>query len=68
MPFAATWMELQIVILSEVRQAEKDIPYVWNLKRNDTNEFTCKTERDSQTHEWTYGCQCVGVRLGGRDS
>ena len=22
---------------------------MWNLKRNDTNEFTYKTERDSQT-------------------
>ena len=27
MPFAATWMDLQIVILSEVSQKEKDIPY-----------------------------------------
>ena len=26
-----------------------DIPYMWNLKRNDTNELTYKTERDSQT-------------------
>ena len=24
-----------------------DIPYMWNLKRNDTNELTYKTERDS---------------------
>ena len=24
-------------------------PYIWNLKRNDTNELTYKTERDSQT-------------------
>ena len=23
------------------------IAYMWNLKRNDTNEFTYKTERDS---------------------
>ena len=26
-----------------------DIPYMWNLQRNDTNELTQKTERDSQT-------------------
>ena len=24
---------------------------MWNLKRNDTNEFTYKTERDSQTQK-----------------
>ena len=46
-PFAATWMELECVTLSEVR--EGDTPYVWNLKINDTNEFTYKTEADSQT-------------------
>ena len=34
MPFAATWMQLQIMILiSEVSQKEKDkIIYRWNLK------------------------------------
>ena len=26
-----------------------EIPYMPNLKRNDTNEFIYKTERDSQT-------------------
>ena len=26
-----------------------DIPYMWNLKRNDTNELIYKTETDSQT-------------------
>ena len=25
-----------------------DIPYTWTLKRNDTNELTYNTERDSQ--------------------
>ena len=25
------------------------IPYMWDLKRNDTNELTYKTEGDSQT-------------------
>ena len=34
MPFAATWMDLEIIILSEVSQTEKDkyhITYMWNL-------------------------------------
>ena len=26
-----------------------DIPYMWNLKRSDTNDFAYKTETDSQT-------------------
>ena len=44
MPFATTWMNLEIIILSEVSQKRKiqyDITYVWNLKF-DTNEFICE--------------------------
>ena len=35
MPFAATWMDLEIIILSEVnqRQISYDITYMWNLKK-----------------------------------
>ena len=37
MSFAATWMDLEIIISSEVRQKEKekycDITYIQNLKR-----------------------------------
>ena len=50
MPLAATWMQLEIIILSEVRQKEKDkydITYMWNLKYG-TNELIYKTETDSQ--------------------
>ena len=47
MPFAAMWMELEILILSEVSQKEKDIPYdityMWNLKYG-TNKPIYKTE------------------------
>ena len=37
MPLAATWMDLEIVILSEItqdreRQISYDITYTWNLK------------------------------------
>ena len=42
MPFAATWMDLGIIILSKSksereRQIPYDITYMWNLKY-DTNE------------------------------
>ena len=36
MSFAATWMDLEIIILSEVSQTKTisyDITYIWNLKR-----------------------------------
>ena len=32
MPFAATWMNLEIIKLSE-RQISSDIAYMWNLKK-----------------------------------
>ena len=53
MPFAATWMDLDSVILREVSQTRGgeisyDIPYIWNLKRNYINELTYKTETYSQ--------------------
>ena len=33
MPFAATWMDLEIITLCEVRQISYDITYMWNLKK-----------------------------------
>ena len=54
MPFAATWMDLESIILSEVSQTEKDkyhdITYMWNLKY-DINKLIYKTEIDSQTEK-----------------
>ena len=53
MPFAVTWMNLEIIILSEVSQSgrERQIPYgityMWNLKYG-TNELVYKTETDPQ--------------------
>ena len=46
MPFAATWMDLEIVILSEVSQTQKDKYHVVSLiygilkKREQMNLFT----------------------------
>ena len=49
MSFAATWMDVEIVILSEVRKREiYAITYMQNPKRSDANELIYKTE-DSQT-------------------
>ena len=49
-PFAGTWMQLEILILSEVSQRKipYDIIYTWKLNYG-TNESICKTETDSQT-------------------
>ena len=42
MPCAETWMDLEIIILSELSQKEKEIPYdttyMWNIKY-DTSEL-----------------------------
>ena len=52
MSFSATWMNLEIIILNEVNQKEKDKPYnftfIWNLKY-DTNQHIYETETYSQT-------------------
>ena len=55
MPCAATWMDLEIIILNEVKsERERQTPYdttnMWNLKY-DTNELIYKTETDSQTQK-----------------
>ena len=53
MTFTAIWMDLEIIILSKVRerQISYDITYMWNLKNNKTEFFFFfyKTEIDPQT-------------------
>ena len=55
MPFTTTWMDLENIIFNtkwskpdRERQISYDIPYMRNLKKNDTNELIYKTETDSQ--------------------
>ena len=55
-PFAATWMDLEIIILSEVSESDRDtyhdISYMWNLKNN-TNELLYKTDSQTKkTNSW----------------
>ena len=51
-PFAATWMDVEIVILSKVSQIEKDryhmIMLICGILKNGTNELIYKTETESQ--------------------
>ena len=53
MPFAATWMDLEIIILSETksdreRQIPSATPHMQNLKYA-ADELIYRTETDSQT-------------------
>ena len=55
MPFAATWMDLEIIMLGGVGQTEKDRYHVISLtcgilKKKDTNELVCRAQTDSQTY------------------
>ena len=50
MPFAAKWMDLEIVILTEVNQTEReiyDIAYVGNLKKKKMINLFTKTDSQS---------------------
>ena len=57
MPFAVTWMDLEIITLNEVNQTEKDkyhsISLVCGIKKKYTNELISKTS--SQTYKLIYG-------------
>ena len=54
-PFATTQVDMEIIILSEVSQTEKDkyhdVTYPWNIKKNCTNELVYEAEIKSQLQE-----------------
>ena len=60
MPFAATWMDLEITKLSEVRQTRQityDFTYMWNLKKViKRNQYT-KQKYAHRHRKQTYGYQ-----------
>ena len=52
MPFAATWLDLGTIILSEVSQANITCYYLYvESKEHYTNEIIYKMETDSQTEK-----------------
>ena len=59
MPFAATWMDLEIVILSEVRQRQisYDITCMWNLKKMIQMNLHTKQKQTHRHRKQTYGYQ-----------
>ena len=69
MPFAATWMDLETVILSEVSQTEKDkyhdITYMWNLKNKPVN--ITKKKQTHRYREQTHGYQWGEGKGKGQD-
>ena len=57
MPFAATWMNLEIMIPSEVSHREKGkymILFICRIQKNDTRELIYKTETDSGTQKTNF--------------
>ena len=59
MPFAATWMDLDIIILSEVNLTEKDISYdityMRNLKKMIQMNLFTKQKQTHRLREQIYG-------------
>ena len=66
-PFAEIWMDLEMVIQSEVNQEEKNkypiLTHICGIQKNGIDDLVCKAEVESQT-EQTYGFQEEKEGLG----
>ena len=68
LPFAATWMDLETVIQSEVSQKEKNkyriLTHICGTQKNGTDEPVCSAEIETQmqrTNVWTPVGKVAGV-------
>ena len=56
MPYAATWMDLDVIILSELSQKEKDkyheIINMYNLIKMIQKNLQKKTQRFRKSNQW----------------
>ena len=61
MPFIATWINLEIVTLSEVSQIQKDKynNYMWNLKIKGTDELIYQQKQSYRCRKQNYGYQGI---------
>ena len=69
MPFAATWMDLQIIILSEVSQKEKDKCHkslVYGIKNKTQMNLSTK-QKQAQKYREQNCCQGEGRGLDGKN-
>ena len=58
MSFATTWMNLKIIILSEVSQRKTSITYMWNLKKKKIQMNLFQNQKETHRHrKQTYGYQ-----------
>ena len=69
MTFAATWMDLKIIVLSEVSQMVRHQHqmlslYMQNIKKGH-NELLCRTDTDSQTSKNIWFSNETGWGVGG---
>ena len=66
MPFATTWMDLEIVIQSEESQRRRSIIWypLYMESEKKWYKWTYKPERTHRLRGWTYGCQDEGCREG----
>ena len=64
MPLAATWMDLEMIILSEVNQKEKDkyhmISLIYGIENMTQMNLSTKQKQTHRLREQTCGCQGVG--------